>query len=207
MKPQLQSRCQSSSKPARFWLWVDGVGGFLVCEGPECTIGQPAASGVDIGILADISSRHAVIRRQQDDYLLEPLRATSLDGRSLAGPALLADRATIQLGETVRLAFRRPHPYSASACVHLASRHRTAPSCDGVLLAGDSLVLGPGSRSHVHCPAWMGEIVLYRQNAQWFCRAAGPVEIDARSTAGGGPLERSSRVAGCDFSFTLEEAG
>ncbi|HEX4150415.1 MAG TPA: FHA domain-containing protein [Pirellulales bacterium] len=206
MKPQLQSRCQSMQKPARFWLWVDGVGGFLVCEAAACTIGQPAAE-VEIGILADVSSRQAIIRRQQDDYLLEPLRPTKLEGRVLAGPALLSDRATIQLGESVRLLFRRPHPYSASACLNLASGHRTLPASDGILLAADSLVLGASSRAHVRCRAWTSEVVLYRQQGQWACRSAGPVEIDARQTIGGGLLERSSRIVGPDFSFSLEEAG
>jgi hypothetical protein len=207
MKPLVQPHFEASIEPARFWLWVDGVGGFLVCEGAECTIGQPVGAGVDVGILADISSRHAVIHRRQDDYVLEPLRPAAIDGRTLAGPALLADRSTIQLGESVQLAFRRPHPYSNSACLALASQHRTSPLCDGVLLAGDSLVLGPGQRAHVQCPAGSVEIVLYRQHGQWFCRADGPLEIDGRPTAGGGPLGRASRVVGPDFSFTLEEAG
>ncbi|HWC90899.1 MAG TPA: hypothetical protein VG433_14615, partial [Pirellulales bacterium] len=74
-------------------------------------------------------------------------------------------------------------------------------------LAGDSLVLGPGPRAHIECPAGSGEILLYRQQARWFCRGAGPLEIDGRITAGGGPLGRTSRVVGPDFSFTLEEAG
>ncbi|HEY5315994.1 MAG TPA: FHA domain-containing protein [Pirellulales bacterium] len=207
MKPLVQSHCQASIEPTRFWLWVDGVGGFLVCEGAEYTIGQPVGAGVDIGILADISSRHAVIHRRQDDYMLEPLRPVAIDGRTLKGPALLADRATIQLGASVRLAFRRPHPYSNSACLAIASQHRTSPSCDGVLLAGDSLVLGPGPRAHIQCPAGSGEILLYRQQSQWFCRAAAPLEIDGQAATGGGPLGRSSRVVSPDFSFTLEEAG
>jgi hypothetical protein len=195
MKPQVKTHCPASIEPARFWLWVDGVGGFLVCEGTECTLGQPVGADVDVGILADISSRHAVIHRRQDDYMLEPLRPVAIDGRKLAGPALLADRATIQLGESVRLAFRRPHPYSNSACLAIASQHRTSPLCDGILLAGDSLVLGPGPRAHVQCPAGSGEILLYRQQAGWFCRATGPLEIDGRTTAGGGPLGFDRKTA------------
>ncbi|MCG8583415.1 MAG: hypothetical protein MI757_01725, partial [Pirellulales bacterium] len=58
------------SKPAsssRLALWVDEVGGYLVCLSDQLTIGQPVSgSEVDIPILGDVSRKHAVIERDAE---------------------------------------------------------------------------------------------------------------------------------------------
>ena len=47
---------------ARFLLWVDGVGGYLVCEGDEVTLGQPVqGSYVDVPVLGDVSRIHNAV--------------------------------------------------------------------------------------------------------------------------------------------------
>ena len=46
----------------RFLLWIDGVGGYLVCLGDEVILGQASSEyQVDIPIQADLSRRHAKI--------------------------------------------------------------------------------------------------------------------------------------------------
>src|SRR5947209_550451 len=46
--------------PKRFLLWVDGIGGYLICPGPRGTFGPGAARGaVDVPLLADVSRLHA----------------------------------------------------------------------------------------------------------------------------------------------------
>ena len=55
-----------------FMLWIDSVGGYWVCLADELIIGQPGRA--DIPILADISSRHARIRRDSEGYLIDALR-------------------------------------------------------------------------------------------------------------------------------------
>ena len=61
------------------------------------------------------------------------------------------------------LRYRLPHPLSTTARLELASRHRTQPWADGVLLMGNSCVLGPNLRNHVVCRDWSEDVVLYRQ--------------------------------------------
>lgn len=198
--------CTPVMSDTRFWLWVDGVGGYLVCEADAVVIGQPVHdASVDIPILADLSRRHAVIRRQGEAYLLEALRAVKLNGRAVEHPAPLGLDCQIELGEGVRLRFRQPHPWSLSARVDVVSRHRTQPSSSGVLLAHDTLVLSPRPESHVVCPNWTSEVVLFRQAEQWHCRArVVELQVDGRSVSGGAPLTRQSRVVGPDFSISLE---
>src|ERR1700722_9123058 len=63
------------STPSQFMLWIDSVGGFWVAKGNEVVIGQPGdPKQVALPILADISARHARIRRDGEWYLLDAWR-------------------------------------------------------------------------------------------------------------------------------------
>jgi tetratricopeptide (TPR) repeat protein len=189
----------------RFLLWVDAVGGYLVCLGNEVVLGQPiAGQSVDIPILGDLSARHAVIRRVGEGYLLEPLRTVRVDGREIHQRTSLLDGQIIELGNAVKLRFRRPHPLSATARLEFVSRHRTQPSADAILLLAESCVLGSSATSHVPCKKWNQEVVLYRRGEQLFCRAPADIEVDGQPCPAGGPLTMSSAVAGDDFALRLE---
>jgi hypothetical protein len=189
----------------RWWLWIDGVGGYLVCEANDVTLGQPAADGsVDVPILGDVSRRHAQLRRAGEAYLLEPWRPVRVDGRTIDRTCTMSRDTLIEMGEGVRLRFRQPHPYSATARLDFVSRHRTHPSADAVLLMADACILGPGESAHVQCPRLSGEVLLFRQGNDLRCRATGGLEIDGVRYPEVGPLTRSSRVVGREFSFGLE---
>src|SRR5690606_16413570 len=77
---------------SRFLLWIDSVGGYLVCRGDEVTLGQAVPeSGVEVPILADISRRHATIRRDGEGYLLVAHGPARVDGRPVDETAYLKD--------------------------------------------------------------------------------------------------------------------
>ena len=190
---------------SRFLLWVDAVGGYWVCLGDEVVLGQPVSAGrVDVPILGDVSGRHARIRRDSEGYLIEALRDVKVDGRKVEDTALLSDGARIQLGDAVRLLFRRPLALSATARLEFLSRHRTHPSTDAVLLMADACVLGPKPHSHVICRDWPHEVVLYRHEGQLYCRTAGSFEIDGLRHRERGLVHRNARIAGDHFSLSLE---
>ena len=189
----------------RFLLWVDGVGGYLVCLGDEIVFGPPApGSGVDVPILADLSRRHATIRRQGETYLLCPGREVRLDGKALTEPTSLVDGGLIELGSSVQIRFRKPHPLSTTARLEFVSRHRAQPSVDGVILMAQSCIMGPKERNHVVCRDWTSDVVLYRQGDELHCRGKGPFKIDDVLHSESGELNYRSQVAGDDFSFSLE---
>ncbi len=199
----MDPRC--GQKTDRFLLWVDAVGGYWVCLGDEVVLGQPIGSRrVDIPILGDISSRHARIWRDGEGYLIEAIRDVWVDGRAVQRVTSLADGNRIQLGQCVALVFRRPHALSATARLDFASRHRTQPSVDAILLMADSCVLGPKAYSHVVCRHWPTEVVLYRHEDQLYCRSGGPMEVDGLRREDRSPVTRTSRVSGDRFSFSLE---
>ncbi|HTU25581.1 MAG TPA: FHA domain-containing protein [Pirellulales bacterium] len=189
----------------RFVIWIDAVGGFLVCLADEVTFGQATAdSRVDVPLVADVARRHATIRRDDEGYVLDPAGETWLDGRSIQSPAPLADSAALRLGP-VALQFRQPHPLSATARVELASPHRMRPSYDAVLLLAQSCVMGPRPTSHIVCPDWPQEVVLFHTAGKLDCRFPGEFEIDGRMHTDGGRVGFNSCVAGEGLSFTLEE--
>ena len=207
----------------RFVLWIDAVGGFLVCMADRVVVGQSSPDHsadsetasqsaanerrhderTDVPILGDLSRRHAVIRRDAEGYWVEPLHETRLDGRTLGQPTTLDDGRMIELGG-VRLRFRRPHPLSATARLEPVSYHRTQPATDGVLLMADTCILSREPSSHVEMPDLDGQIVLFRQGNGLACSAPGNLEIDGMLHSRRGPIRPGSRVVGENFSFTLE---
>lgn len=190
----------------RFLLWVDGVGGYLVCQGSRITLGRPDPDGyVDVPILGDLSTQHAAIRREGESYIFEPFRAARLNGRAVTAPTMLPDAALIELGSSVRIKFRRPHALSGTAVLEFASNHKTQPAADAVLLMAESCVLGPSARDHVVCRQWPQDVVLYQQNGQLACRTKGQFAIDGNEQKERGTLTLSSSVVGDAFSLKLEE--
>jgi hypothetical protein len=191
--------------PQRSLLWVDAVGGFLVCLDDTITIGQPSPSEtLTLPILADLSRRHAVIRRDAGAYVIEPVQRTLIDGREIKHPHVLADNQLIQLGENVRIRFLKPHALSMTARLNIESHHKTQPTADAVLLMADSCVLGPNRHCHIRCRDWERDVIVYRQDNQVFCRADEPLSIDGVAAVSSSEIQPGARVEGESFSFAWE---
>jgi FHA domain len=194
-----------NTRPRRALLWVDAVGGFLVCLDDCVVLGQPSGGDtIAIPILADLSRRHAAIRRDGGAYVLEPIHDVSVDGRPITTAIVLGDNHLIQLGDNVRLRFTKPHALSATAKLVLESHHKSQPSADAVLLMADSCVLGPNRHCHVRCPEWHHDVVLYRQNDGVYCRSDRPLVIDGTEASGASEIQSGQRIEGEEFSFTWE---
>jgi hypothetical protein len=196
---------------SQFLLWVDGVGGYLVCREDEILIGQASPESahgpnrLDVAIRGDLSRKHAIIHRRGESYTIEPFAYMQLNGRRIRDCTPLSDGAELVLGENVRLRFRQPHPLSATSRLEFVSRHRTQPYSDAVLLMAESCVLGPAERNHVVCRDWRHDLVLYRQGDGLCCRAGGQIQIDGRLCDGRAPLNWNSQIVGDNFSVTMEE--
>lgn len=230
---QLHGQAELPKAPSnRFMLWIDGVGGFLVCEGASLVIGQPDPAGqrsrghlcsrsqasapqqpsegeterrgADVPILADISRRHVRIRRIGEDYLLDPLRQVRVNKRAVSVSTLLTDGAELELNPGVRLRFRRPHPLCATARLEFLSQHRTHPPADAVLLAAGTCILGPQPTSHVVCRDWKQPVLLFRREGGWRVRYAGRFQVDGVWCEGEAEIGPRSQIAGEDFSLYLE---
>lgn len=186
-------------------MWVDGVGGYLVCLSDEVLIGQAiAAAGADLPIVGDISRQHAIISRQGESYVIRPDAMTRVEGREVTAARMLSDGDEIELGSSFRVRFRQPHPLSATSRLDFLSDHRTQPTADGVLLMANSCILGPGPNSHVVCRGWNHDLVLVRQGQQLRCHGQESLEIDGSQVGQKGEITLNSRIVGDDFCLSLE---
>jgi len=193
--------------PAQLVLWIDEVGGYLVCLNNRVTIGQATPeSTVDLPLFADVSRLHAALTRDSEGYLLEGLRPVQVNGQAVPKALLRAgDRVT--LGACCQFQFLQPVPVSASARLDLVSGHRLRVGVDAVLLMADTLVLGPGPQAHILIPELKQPVVLFRQKNGLGVRHAGKLFINGQACHERGTVEPGATVAGDDFSLTLEAVG
>ncbi len=189
-------------------LWVDGVGGYLLADRDEVTLGQAVAgSSADIGIVGDIRRRAGVIRRSGADYLLQPLQATQLNGQAIDRAQLLRHNDLIQFGERVRFRFTQPHPLSATARLELVGLGKFQPHVDAVLLMADSCLIGPQANCHVYCPQWdpaSAPLTLVRRSQDWFFNAVQELLVHGVPQRGLIAAAPGLRLCGSDFSLSIE---
>jgi hypothetical protein len=156
--------------------------------------------------MGDLDRDHATIARDGDTYVLRARQPSFVNGRRVES-ASLRDGDVIRLGSSVELEFRQPSPVSSTARLSVVSRHRLPLAVDGVLLMGETCILGNSPQAHVPAPGLSEPVVLYRQaNALW-CKASGTFEVDGRPSAARAPLTLQSSVLGEGFSFSLEALG
>jgi hypothetical protein len=189
----------------RFTLWIDAVGGYLVCSSSEVVFGQAtSASPADVAIVADIAPKHFRIIRTQEVYLIEPLAEICLEGRPIREKTPLIHGQLIGLTGGVELRFRKPHPLSMTATLEIETRQRTRPWSDGILLMADSCLVGPSANDHVLCKHWGTELVFFRRGNELHVRCGCPFSVDGESRSGTSLLTLDSRLIGENFSLSLE---
>ena len=195
---------RAGSPPSRFWLWIDGVGGYLVCMGNRLTFGQALPSApVDVPLVADVSRLHATLTRDAEGYVLEAVRPIQVNNNTVTRSLLQSgDRFT--LGPTCQFLFRLPVPGSTTARVDLMSGHRLPMSVDGVLLMAETLVMGPGPQAHVLVPDLKQPVVLFRHRDALGVRYPGEFAINGQPSAGRAVLPPLANVSGQDVAFAIE---
>jgi hypothetical protein len=197
---------ERNGPPQRYLLWVDGVGGFLVCLANRVTFGQATPEvAVDVPLFADVSRMHASLTRDEEGYLLEGTRPVQVNGQTVAG-ALLRPGDRITLGTSCQFQFHQPSPVSASARLDLVSGHRLPLALDAVLLMADALLLGSGEQNHVRLPGVDKSVILYRHKDGLAVRHSGKWTLDGRCAKDPAVLGSGSTVRGEEFAFTLERA-
>ena len=206
--PRPVARAEATSPKGRFLLWVDAVGGYLVCLDDRIVLGRAGPdSHADIPLMGDLSRSHATLVRNGEGYLLKAHQASFVNGKAVADQVVLRDGDVIRLGSTVELEFRQPSPVSATARLSIVSRHRLPLAVDGVLLMAETCIVGDALQAHIPAPALKSPVVLYRQAGTLWCRAEGAFDVDGRTCASRAPLTLHSSVLGDGFSFSLEPLG
>jgi tetratricopeptide (TPR) repeat protein len=204
--PQPNQAVGEGGPAPRFLLWIDGVGGYLICLGGRLTLGQAVpGSRVDVPLVADVSRMHATLTRDVEGYMLEALRPIQVNARP-ATRTLLRPDDRVTLGASCQMIFRQPAPVSLSARLDLVSGHRLPLAIDAVLLMADTLVVGSSPQAHVMIADLKQPLVFFRNKDQLGVRYAGPLTINGKATTGRCLLEAQARVATDELTITLEPA-
>jgi len=194
--------------PTRFLLWIDGVGGYLVCLGARLTFGQAILDAhVDIPLVADVSRLHASLTRDSEGYVLEAVRPIQVNAREVKR-ALLQTGDRMTLGVSCQLQFHLPVPISTTARLDLVSGHRLPLSVDAILLMADTLVLGDGPQVHISVPDLKQPLVLFRQKDTLGIRHSGKLSINGHESGERLLLgDPHATVSGENISFAIEPVG
>lgn len=195
---------KSAERVERFLLWIDGVGGYLVCLDGRITIGQATPEAlVDVPFYADISRHHATLTRDGGSYLAAASRPMQVNGQP-AETALLQAGDRITLGASCQLQFSQPVPVSATARLDLASGHRLSLAVDAVLLMADTLLIGPGAQVHIQIQDLPHNLVLFRQKEGLGLRYPGAFQVDGQRCTERAQLGPNSKVVIDDICFAIE---
>jgi hypothetical protein len=193
--------------PTRFFLWIDGVGGYLVCLGSRLVFGQAIFDGqVDVPLVADVSRLHATLARDSEGYVLEAVRPVQVNGQ-VATRALLRPGDRVTLGTSCQFQFLQPVPVSASARLDLVSGHRLSVAVDAVLLMADTLVLDGEAQAHINVPDLKHPLILYRHKDGLGVRHAGRLSVNGARVSERALLPSQAIVQGEDIAFALEPVG
>jgi len=196
-------------QPTQLLLWMDGVGGYLLCLRPRLTIGQAGGASSkpqpDLAILADISRHHATLERGGEGYVLEAVRKTALNGQP-AEKVFLHSDDRLTLGPACQLLFTQPVPISASARLDLVSGQRWLHPVQAALLMAETLVFGPGPQAHVVVEELTKPVVLFRTPAGLAVRYGGNVSVNGRARKERSPVAPGDKIAVDALSFAVENA-
>jgi FHA domain len=183
--------------PEQLLLWIDGVGGYLVCLKPRLTIGQSGSDVVaDLAIQADISRQHATLERDAEGYSLMGLRPLTVNGQALER-AFLRSGDRLTMGKGCQLLFTQPVPVSGSARLDLVSGQRWRHPVQAALLMAETLVIGPGRQAHVNAEELKEPMILFRHRSGLAARYNGDPKVN-------GPLSVGARIVTDVLSFTLD---
>jgi tetratricopeptide (TPR) repeat protein len=207
-QPPLVNQAVGDGGPApRYLLWIDGVGGYLICLGNRLTLGQALpGSQVDVPLIADVGRMHATLTRDVEGYMLEALRSVQVNGKPITR-VLLQPEDRVTLGSSFQMVFRQTAPVSLSARLDVVSGHRLPLALDAVLLMADTLVFANSSQAHVTIPALKEPLVLFRNKDLLGIRYSGALTINGQPSTGRCVLDPNTRVVAGDLAFSLETPG
>jgi hypothetical protein len=195
----------SPSIPKRFLLWVDGVGGYLVCLSNRVTFGQATGEApIDVPLFADVSRLHAEITRDGEGYVVESSKSVLVNGKD-ATRAVLSGGDRVTLGATCQFLFHKPVSVSSTARLELTSGHRLPVAVDGVLLMGNEVMLGAAPNAHIILPGLSAPILIYRSKEGLGVRVPDArFRIDDRPFVDRAALPLPAVVTGDAFTFAVE---
>lgn len=204
----MPAAADSTAPVKRFYLWIDGVGGYLVCLANQLTLGQSSLESgpVDVPLQADVSRFHASLKRDEEAYIFESSQPILLNGKNMDRQAVLKSGDTMRLNPTCDMRFQLPVPGCASARLEFPGTRRLPMGVDAVLLMADMLVLGAGEKVHVSMPDLEQPIKLFRQKDRIGIQWPGDFQVEGQKASGKALLPQQGSVTSASFALAIEPA-
>lgn len=188
----------------RFIMWIDGVGGFLVCLANRVTIGQTSPEAfTDIPIFADVMKSHVSLTRDGEGYSVEASKPIQVNSQTVE-KGLLNSGDRITLGTSCQLLFEQPLSISSTARLNMVSGHKFGLPVDGVILMAESLLVGPEANSHLEIPGLKTPVVFFRSRDGLGCRYQDRLLLNGEVIKECSRLEMGAVLSGENFSITPE---
>jgi hypothetical protein len=186
-------------------LWIDGVGGYVICSADAFQFGASTSRVADASVFADLPEHAFSIATIAESCILEPItRAVNINGRLVERPTVLKSNDRIDVGQ-VSLLYRRPNPFSRTAILTLASRHRWNHHVDGVILMSHCCLIGNTTHAHIFNPHSDMEWMLTKDKDAWgiASRSADQISSDRRQKQALMPMRRF-KGEGIQLTLTVE---
>jgi tetratricopeptide (TPR) repeat protein len=202
--PRVSEETLPKELAPRYLLWIDNIGGFLLCMGQRLVLGQAGSEGrADIPLVADVARMHAVLTRDAEGTMIEASHDLRVNGRAVT-QALLRPNDRVTLGSSCQLQFRQPVPVSPTIRLDVTSGHRLPLALSGVILMSENLILGPGPQAHILVPGLEKPVILFRNRDGLGLRHAGSLLVDGQPHTERTLLGPRAVVTGDEISFALE---
>lgn len=160
-------RPMTESHPTLSWrLWIDRCGGYGLLSGDRFSVGGSRPGGTtDVQVRSDWRRHEGDIVRRDGDYFW----SRSEEGLSSAwgGEELLASAAMLPISGSATMRLHKPSPLSGSAVLSLDPPHRFDQHVDQILLVDQTILIGPGSQSHIRCTAIDVSAVMVLRAGKW----------------------------------------
>lgn len=192
----------------QYKLWIDGVGGYLLCSGDEVVLGNRSQTEQSklgkIPIQAAIRSEHCSILFESESYWLEAFAACEVNQSQVTERVRVPDDAVLTL-EDVQLRVRIPSPLSKTAILQIESGHRMEGGMDGAILFRSTCLLGDRSQNHVVCRGWQDQVIIIQRQGQLFCKSQnGVIKRNGKEAGSMVPVNDGDFLEGEDWSMTFE---
>ncbi len=183
----------NDTPPALRWrLWIDGCGGYLLLAGNRWTLGGVSETRhADICVRADLPRLAGTISRSGSDYFWKPVQSS-------AQRELIVSGQSLSVAGSARLTLQQPSALCDSAVLTVRPPHRFDEHVDAVVLANQTVLVGPGSECHIRCRDLAERVVLIRQDDSWMVKEG--MVGEARE------LRAGQRVRLQTLAMTLEQA-
>jgi hypothetical protein len=174
-------------------LWIDTLGGYLVCCAPRVSLGAacpstetdaPPTPLADIAFLAPIRPVHVWVQRDEECYVWEAVGRCQFGGQESRAGIWTPSREMVLLSDAgnpaVRLRLSLPEPGLLTACLTWLPPARTYRHVRSAVLVSQALHLGPAPTAHIRGES-LPETWLFPMQDGWLVRSTVPVIFEQRS--------------------------